>query len=238
MGARRVFRQLKSSGSRCSAPIFLILAATVVEASAQTAGPLRLNAVAFIEATGTAGIAAPGSGVLISSEGYILTSRHVARPPNGESAATRLVVTLGDRSTRYAAREIQCMAGEVDLCLIKITRSDVVDSGVTEFFVPECRVVDQLESIVALGYVGASPYGSVIAVPGYVVGEIGEFLQYPSNVAIVPGMSGGPVLDTSYRVIALNTGARLGIPALTFLQPLSYAVTLLQLASVPCPQSN
>ena len=59
-------------------------------------------------------------------------------------------------------------------------------------------------------------------------------LKYPSNVAIVPGMSGGPVVDGHNKLVAVNIGGMKDYPTYTVLQPIVHGNGLIGMAGINC----
>lgn len=176
-----------------------------------------------------------GSGFLIDRQGHIITARHVVMHSEREQTGQRWIsVSMRDRDANpYPAQIVACETGNIDLCLIKISDSSVAASNILTVFQPVCRHLRRQEAVTAFGY----PYGAlnqVIGVPGEVTGDLATELKYPSNVQIIPGMSGGPVLDTSGRAIAVNAAGAAEYPTLTFLQPLIYGEGLIRRAGVGC----
>lgn len=219
----------------------LIVALTLVVIMPAFAQPTPEAAVTFIRV----GITDPitharreltqGSGFLIDLRGHIVTARHVIQYKNLEESGPRWIsVSLRDRNAfPVPAQIVACESGNIDLCLIKVPEASVSAAGIITTFAPSCRHLESGERITALGY----PFGSnnpVIRVPGDVTGELATELKYPSNVQIIPGMSGGPVLDLSGRVVAVNAAGAEAFPTLTFLQPLVYGEGLIKRAGLRC----
>lgn len=219
------------------------LVATCVTADAQRPE----DAVAYIRvgvtdpATQARRALTTGSGFLIDKRGHIVTARHVVMHKEQEEPGPRWVmVSLRDRDANpFPAQIVACEAGNIDLCLVKVSDASVAAANVATVFNPACRHLARRESVVAYGY----PFGAanpVISVPGEVTGDLATELKHPSNVHIIPGMSGGPVVDASGRAIAVNAAggkdAASGkeYPTITFLQPLIYGEALIRKAGVAC----
>lgn len=176
-----------------------------------------------------------GSGFLIDRQGHILTAKHVLQVKQAEEPGPRkYVVALRHRQAAPVNSQlVACDSDQIDMCLIKIDDAAVSAANITEVFSPVCRPLQVDESIIALGFPfgGANP---VIKVSGDVVGAVASELKYPSNVQIVPGMSGGPVIDRNGYAVAMNAGGATGYPTLTFLQPLYYGIGLIARSGTPC----
>ncbi len=176
-----------------------------------------------------------GSGFLIDRRGYIITARHVAMAKKTEEPGERWIgVSLRHKdASPVPAQIVACEFDNIDLCLIKVSDASVAAANITEVFSPSCRHLSHRESITAYGY----PYGAanpVIGVPGEITGDLAFGLKYPSNVQIIPGMSGGPVVDASGQTVAVNVGAAADMPTMTFLQPLIYGDALVRRAGLAC----
>jgi S1-C subfamily serine protease len=138
-----------------------------------------------------------GSGVIISSDGFILTNAHVIR------GADRIKVTLSDNET-YPARLVGASPAQ-DLALIKVEAR-------REFPAARLGEAEQVKVgswAIAVG----SPFGfsetvtvGVISAKGRVVrgqgGEHRDLLQ--TDAAINFGNSGGPLVDLNGDVIGIN----------------------------------
>jgi serine protease Do len=136
-----------------------------------------------------------GSGVIIASDGYILTNRHVI-----ENAET-VTVDLSDGES-YDAKVIGS-DGRDDLALIKIEPKKplpVAPLGDSDAIRPG-------DWVIALG----NPYGLEWSVTVGVVSAKGRalpnstFRDYiQTDAAIYPGNSGGPLFDLAGEVIGIN----------------------------------
>ncbi len=147
-----------------------------------------------------------GSGVIISSDGYIVTNAHVV------NNASQITVTLQDDSLKYNAR-LSGVDKVADIALLKI-QSD------TPFEYALLGNSDEViigEWCIALG----NPYGlfDVNRKPTVTVGVIsGKNLDFgarsdgtvyqdmlQTDAAINHGNSGGPLVDAEGKVIGINT---------------------------------
>ena len=149
-----------------------------------------------------------GSGVIVSPEGYLLTNNHVVE------GADDIVVLLADG--RQSAARVIGTDPETDLAVLKVEldRLPVVVFGDT----PNLRVGD---AVLAIG----NPFNVGQTVTAGIVSALGRnrlglstfenFIQ--TDAAINPGNSGGALVDTSGRLVGINTaifsrsGGSLGI---------------------------
>jgi len=137
-----------------------------------------------------------GSGVILRSDGYILTNNHVVRE------ATRIDVTLRNGKS-YPATLIGADPPS-DLALLKIEATGLKQ---TKFASSQDARVGQF--VIAVG----SPFGLDYTVTtgvlsakgrgGIGANEIEDYLQ--TDASINPGNSGGPLVDLNGDVLGINT---------------------------------
>ena len=159
----------------------------------------------FVEVeTGQPGrlVGASGSGVILRSDGYILTNRHVVEN------ARRAEVTLQDRTVH----EVSSIWRDdiLDLAVVKI---DIEDLPAAQFGEPErIRIGDW---VIALGHpLGLSPAEGGATVTVGVVSNLGRSFALQgvpyydiiqTDAAINPGNSGGPLINLAAEVIGINS---------------------------------
>jgi serine protease Do len=143
-----------------------------------------------------------GSGVIISSDGYILTANHVV------ADADEVKVSIGDGKKEYTAKVIGKDA-VTDVAVLKIDAGNLPAVTLADS--------DQLEVgdvVLAIG----DPFGVGQTVTMGIVSALGrsgfdfngdnqphiqDFIQ--TDAAINPGNSGGALVDTEGRLIGINT---------------------------------
>jgi serine protease Do len=138
-----------------------------------------------------------GSGVIISSDGFILTNNHVA------GDADEIKVKLAD-GREFKARRVGADP-ETDLAVIKIEADNL----------PHAKLgnsdnLEQGEWVIALG----SPFGlqqtmtaGIVSATGRDLGaQIGQFTNFiQTDASINPGNSGGPLVNMQGEVVGINT---------------------------------
>ncbi|HSI93921.1 MAG TPA: trypsin-like peptidase domain-containing protein [Jiangellaceae bacterium] len=146
-----------------------------------------------------------GSGVIISSDGEILTNNHVAEA----ARAGQLQVTFTDGST--APAEIVGLDPVTDIAVIQaqgvsdLQPAELGDSA-------ELRVGEQVVAIGSpLGLEGTVTSGIVSALNrpvtagGRMGGQPATFGAIQTDAPINPGNSGGPLVNMSGQVVGINT---------------------------------
>ncbi len=137
-----------------------------------------------------------GSGVIVRSDGYILTNNHVVKD------AAELEVYLSDES-KYVAKVIGTDPN-TDLAVIKIEATGLVSASLGD-----SSKADVGDWVLAIG----SPFGLAQTVTAGIISATNRsdqgitlydsFIQ--TDAAINPGNSGGPLLNLRGEVIGINT---------------------------------
>ncbi len=149
---------------------------------------------------------ASGSGVILSSDGQILTNNHVVA-----DAVGNLVVSFNDGSTAAAT-----VVGTDPLTDLAVIQAHGV-SGLTTASLGSSDDVKVGEQVVAVG----SPFGLESTVTSGIVsaldrpvdtgstsGQGSVFPAIQTDAAINPGNSGGPLVDLSGDVVGINSAIR------------------------------
>src|SRR5216110_3007795 len=136
-----------------------------------------------------------GSGVVVTSEGHIVTNNHVV------DQVDEIEVQLSDGRTKKA--KLIGADSQVDLAVLKID-----DPGVKPLKLGDSDAVQAGDFVVAIG----NPFGFEETVTDGIISSkgrpnrvdgFGDFLQ--TDAAINPGNSGGPLINLSGEVIGINT---------------------------------
>ncbi|MEE9259168.1 MAG: Do family serine endopeptidase [Nitrospinaceae bacterium] len=140
-----------------------------------------------------------GSGVIINSDGYVLTNEHVV------ARAVRIIVTLSDKrefSARLIGADIKS-----DLAIIKIDSKEPLP------FAEMGRSHDLMigETVLAIG----NPFGLQHTVTTGIISALNRTISAGKNrvyrdfiqldASINPGNSGGPLLNINGALIGINT---------------------------------
>lgn len=154
-----------------------------------------------------------GSGVLIKSDGLILTNNHVVRD------ADQIKVTLADKRT--FSGNVVGRDSFTDLALVKINATDLPIAKLGD--ITRVRPGDWA---IAIG----SPVGLSHTVTLGIISALGRSLGESVNVdliqtdaAINPGNSGGPLLNIHGEIIGINTAIRSNAQNIGFAIPIDIA---------------
>jgi serine protease Do len=142
-----------------------------------------------------------GSGIIISSDGYIVTNNHVVE------GAQKVTVTLSDGSAFEAT--IVGTDAQTDLAVVKINANNL---SYLHFLSNSLEQLSVLEPVVAVGNALALPGGPTWT--SGVISNLGRSIEEDTGVvlndiiqtdaAINAGNSGGPLLDTAGQVVGIN----------------------------------
>ncbi len=156
---------------------------------------------------GSAPIIAAGSGVLISSDGYIVTNNHVVQD------AIKVEVTLNDK--RQYIADIVGTDPSTDLALLKIHEKNLPylkygnsdDAKVGQWVLAVGNPMN-LTSTVTAGIISAKARNINIIENSSYGSSIESFIQF--DAAVNPGNSGGALVNTSGDLIGINTAIASG----------------------------
>lgn len=149
---------------------------------------------------------ATGSGILIDTEGHVLTNNHVVE------GADKVEVKLGSSDTTYTA-EVVGADPATDVALLKV---EAPASSLHPLALGNSSKVEVGEPVVAIG----NPFGLDRTVTAGIVSAIQRQIQAPNgfsishviqtDAAINPGNSGGPLIDSEGKVIGINSQIQTG----------------------------
>jgi len=155
---------------------------------------------------GGGGGVATGSGILIDTEGHILTNNHVVED------ASKVEVKLGASDTTYTA-EVVGADPATDVALLKV---EAPEEELHPLPLGDSSKVQVGEAVVAIG----NPFGLDRTVTSGIVSAIQRQIQAPdgfsishviqTDAAINPGNSGGPLIDGEGKVIGINSQIQTG----------------------------
>jgi S1-C subfamily serine protease len=179
---------------------------------AESVGP----AVVSISRSSRRGPAGAGSGVVFTPDGYILTNAHVV------AGAHRLEVGFTDGTT--ASADVVGVDHTTDVALV---RAAGAAPRVGSFGHSSRLRVGQI--VVAIG----NPLGFSSTVSAGVVSALGRTMRardgramegiIQSDVALNPGNSGGPLVDSRGQIVGINTAIIMGAQGISFSVPIDTA---------------
>jgi serine protease Do len=136
-----------------------------------------------------------GSGVIVSSDGYILTNNHVVKN------AKEIRVTLTDGRTFNA--KVVGTDPETDVALIKVEANNL-----PALTLADSNKVEVGDVVLAIGNpfgVGQTVTSGIISAKNRVTSGGGDQDFIQTDAAINPGNSGGALVDTEGRLVGINS---------------------------------
>lgn len=180
----------------------------------------------------TSTASASGSGVIISSDGYILTNNHIVNTASSSSfyqlsEATKVTVNLHGDENEYEAKIIGTDP-QTDLAVIKIDKT-----GLTPAKLGNSDSLKVGEYVMAignpLGMQNSVTGGIVSAVNREVTGDDGtKYILIQTDAAINSGNSGGALVNSKGEVVGINTLklSGTGIEGMGFAIPINSTVDI------------
>lgn len=162
-----------------------------------------------------------GSGVIIDSEGIVLTNAHVVE------GAIAIEATFSDDKT-YAA-EVIGLAPELDLAVLRLN----TDSSSMAVDIGSSADLMLGETVIALG----NPFGLGHTVTTGVISAIDRPLEterriyqnfIQTDASINPGNSGGPLVNIDGELVGINTAIRSNAEGIGFAIPVDRAMKVAQ----------
>ena len=163
-----------------------------------------------------------GSGVIIGSEGYILTNQHVI------DGADEILISLADGRGSQAV--IIGEDRETDIAILQVPITGL--SGIRVADMPTIRVGDVVLAIGNPLNVGQTVTMGIVSATGrdrIGLNTFENFIQ--TDAAINPGNSGGALINARGELIGINTAIfsqRVGAQGIGFAIPISLALDIMQ----------
>ena len=188
------------------------VADSAIEAVAEKAGPSVVGIRTTLAVTNFFGgsedyTGGEGSGIIYSSDGYIITNYHVLESAIESSSKSKIEVFVNDDSENSYAAEVIGYNISNDLAVLKIDAS-----GLIAIEIGDSDILKRGQPVAAIGCPGGLNFiGSVSS--GIISGLNRSMNSSNKNTvsliqtdaAINPGNSGGALLDISGRLIGVNS---------------------------------
>jgi len=171
-----------------------------------------------------------GSGVLVGSDGHIVTNAHVVE------GAKSVEVSFDENGGDSMPAEVKGVDTSADIAVLKVNPDDV-KGGIKPIPLGDSSNLQVGDPVIAIG----NPFGYTRTVTTGIVSGLQRQIQAPNgftighviqtDASINPGNSGGPLLDANGRVIGINsqiaTGGGQGSVGIGFAVPINTAKKLL-----------
>jgi serine protease Do len=168
-----------------------------------------------------------GSGFIVSTDGYVVTNKHVVYDKNAD-----YTVLLND-GTKYAAKVV-ALDPIQDLAIIKINanslpvinlgNSDELELGQTVIAIG--NALGEFRNTVSVGVVSGLSRTITASGAGYGSETIRGVIQ--TDAAINPGNSGGPLINLKGEVVGINTAIVSGAQNIGFAIPINQVKRAIQ----------
>lgn len=166
--------------------------------------------------------AAAGTGIIVSSDGYILTNKHVI------SGATTITVILDDGTT-YENVELAATDPLNDVAFLKLKDA----SGLSAATLGDSKTINVGQQVIAIGnalgqYQNTVTQGVISGTgravtasdeSGYNTEQLSDMIQ--TDAAINSGNSGGPLINAAGEVVGINTATSSSAENMGFAIPIS-----------------
>lgn len=182
-----------------------------------------IKAVAIIKADEDLNEESSGTGFIVHKDGYVLTCSHVVPASGAKFKSVKITGALGSRyEHEYPLREI-ARDEQSDLLLLRLSQSSVRS-------LKSAALASLGAEILSLGFPLKQDLTSV---PGTLTNMNSDTGRWLTNTALNHGMSGGPVLDKSGRIVAVIRAGHEEAQSLNELIPITIATSLLQKIDSP-----
>ena len=159
-----------------------------------------------------------GSGMALTSNGYVLTSYHVIRD------AGRIYIS-NNKYDQLNAEEVYTNA-ELDIAILKVSDSEFKSFGNLPYSLKSSSS-DPGERVFTLGY----PREDMVYNEGTVSscsGFEGDSTAYQVSIPVNPGNSGGPLFDNQANLIGIISGRNAGAEGASFAIQSKYIIDYLK----------
>jgi serine protease Do len=147
-----------------------------------------------------------GTGMALSSEGYILTSSHVVK-------GAKTIYISNSKYEQLRVREIY-KDEKLDIAVLKVVEDNFTSFGELPYSIKSSSA-EPGERVFTLGYPREDVVyneGSVSSVSGFE----GDTSAYQISIPVNPGNSGGPLFDSQANLIGLVSGRNAGAEGASF----------------------